>query len=349
MPKLNHLKRFHLTLRLVVTPRKPLAFLAALRNYLKARVSDKPVLRGVDIVTNYSCNLFCKHCNIKTMSKKGKKKLTLKDYGKIEKQCTDLGIFQYCFTGGEPLLNKDFEKIVKIFKPYKRTMLIQTNGQLIDSFQKVNWLKKIGIDIVNVSLDSGIAEEHDANRGVKGQYVQTLKVIKWCQKAGLQIIIGTVISHKNLHSEGIKKLIDFASKSDLILLLNLAVPVGRWHNNRKIILTKEDQAYIRQLVEDYPALRLDMDSTINQYGCPAFKEKLYLTPYGDVTGCTFVPISFGNVREKSLAEIRKLALKTGFVSRYAKTCYAAENKAFIKKYMSKLDKDLPQYYKAVME
>lgn len=344
----NHLKRFYFTSKLVFTPAKPLAFLTALKSYLNAKTSDKPVLRGVDIVTNYSCNLLCKHCNIDNMVKNKKNKLSLDDYREIEKQCTKLGIFQYCFTGGEPLLCKDLEKIVKIFKPYKRIMLIQTNGLLIKSLAGAKQLKKIGIDILNVSLDSGIAEEHDSNRGVKKHHEHTLKVIGWGKKAGLQIIIGTVLSHENLHSAGINKLINFVIKNNYILLLNLAVPAGKWHKNKKILLTKDDQTYIRQLIDKYPALRIDMNSTINQYGCPAFKEKLYITPYGDVTGCTFAQISFGNIKEKSLEDIRNLALKTNLMNKYSHVCYAAEDADFINKYMSQLGNNVPLYYKQII-
>lgn len=344
----NQLKRFYFTSKLIFTPTKPAAFLTALKSYLHAKISDKPVIRGVDIVTNYSCNLLCKHCNIDNMVKNKNNQLTLDDYREIEKQCTNLGIFQYCFTGGEPLLCKDFEEIVKIFKPYKRIMLIQTNGRLITSFSKAKHLKDIGIDILNVSLDSGIAQEHDKNRGVKGHYFHTLKVIDWGKKAGMQIIIGTVVSHENLHSEGINKLINFVNKNNYILLLNLAVPAGKWYKNQNILLTKEDQAFVRELVKNNPALRLDMNSTINQYGCPAFKEKLYITPYGEVTGCTFAQISFGNVKDKSLKEIRNLALKTNLMNKYSQICYAAEDRNFINKYMSKLGNIVPQDYKKIM-
>ncbi len=345
---LNSIKRFYLTIRLVVSPRKPLAFLATLNNYLKTKIFKKTVLRGVDIVTNYSCNLACGHCNIHTMVNSKKEELTLDDYREIEKQCTKLGVFQYCFTGGEPLLRKDFEKIVNIFKPYKRVMLVQSNGQLVNSLEKARWLKKIGIDILNVSLDSGIAKEHNTNRGVENQYNHVVQAIRFAQQAGLQIIIGTVLSHSNLHSLGIQKLIDFSNKNSIVLLINLAVPTGKWYKNKKILLTQSDRLYIRKLVKKYPVLRLDMDSTIKQYGCPAFKEKLYITPYGDVTGCTFVQISFGNIREKSLGEIRNLALKTNLMNKYSKECYAAEKKSFIDKYMSQLGENVPKNYREVM-
>ncbi|MDD5070835.1 MAG: radical SAM protein, partial [Candidatus Omnitrophica bacterium] len=328
--------------------RKPIAMLVLLRTYIKLRLFKKVILRGVDIVTNYSCNLSCSHCNISSMEKAGRQVLSLKDYSDIEKQCSRLGVCQYCFTGGEPLLRKDFHKIIKAFKPYKRTILIQTNGQLIDSLARAKALRKVGVDIVNLSLDSGIAKEHDQSRGLSGHFAKTQEVIKLCKQAKLRVIIGTVVSHQNLYSKGMRALFEFAKNNRIILLLNLAAPTGRWHNNKEVLLTKSDQLYVREIVNDNEYLRLDMNSSVHQYGCPAFKEKLYITPYGDVTGCTFVPISFGNLANKSIKQIRQEALNTDLMNKYSSICYAAEDINFINRYMSQLGEDTPKYYEDVM-
>ena len=336
--------------RLLPLTDKPLAVLALLKNFILAKLPHKKaVLRGVDIVTTYSCNLVCRHCNIQTMEKEKCLQLTYEDYERIERECSELGVFQYTFTGGEPLLRKDLDKLVAIFKPAKRIMIVQTNGQPVKTLEKAQWLKRIGIDIVNVSLDSGLAEEHDANRGLKGHFEMTLKCLSLCKKAGLKIMAGTVLSHQNLHSRGIQELIEYARKERLILILNLAAPAGMWSHNKEILLDEADQLYIRKLIRENPYLRMDMDSTINRYGCPAFKEKLYITPYGDVTGCTFVQISVGNLKERSLEEIRNKGLELDLMKEFAPQCYCAENKEFIEKYMSQLGEDVPKHYTKVME
>jgi MoaA/NifB/PqqE/SkfB family radical SAM enzyme len=325
---ITNLRRFLLSIKIVSPWHKPIAFKNLVLSFLKAKFTKKPVLRGVDIVTNFCCNLTCSHCNIDTMIKDKSKELSLDDYRRIEKEATELGVFQYLFTGGEPLLRKDFEELVKIFKPHKRLIFVQTNATLINTIEKAKRLRKIGVDLVNVSLDSGIEEEHDNNRG-------------------LHVIVGTVVSHTNLHSEGLHSLFEYARKTKTSIILNLAAPSGKWFNNTDILLTKEDQLYIRELVNKNPFLRLDMDSTINEYGCPAFKEKLYISPYGDVMGCTFVQVSFGNVKEKSLKEIRDKALNEDFMNKYAKRCYAAEDKEFINKYMSQLGEEVPKTFAEV--
>lgn len=337
-------QRFALSARMAVPPRKPRAALGLLASWLKARVSKAPALRGIDIVTSYTCNLKCAHCNISTMTRTDVPPLSVHEYEALERQFTELGVSQVNFTGGEPLIRADFAEIVRAFRPERRIMVLQTNSTLVRTVEKARWLRDIGIDIVNVSLDSGIAAEHDGNRGLKDQFEQTIRAIERSREAGLGVIVGTVVSHQNLESEGLARLFALSKEMRFSVILNLAVPTGRWQGNDSLMLTPEEQVHVRALVKANPYLRLDMDSTINRYGCPAFKEKLYITPYGDVTGCTFVQVTFGNVRETPLRKIRDFALASGFMSDYADRCYAAENPEFIERYIAKLEDDLPRPY-----
>ena len=68
-----------------------------------------------------------------------------------------------------------------------------------------------------------------------------------------------------------------------------------------------------------------------------------------MTGCTFVQISVGNVKERSLKEIRDKALSLELMKEYACRCYCAENGEFISKYMSQLGEDVPKHFTQVMK
>jgi len=345
----SNLRSFYYKLRLAVPVRKPLAMLAVTSGYLRAKLSRKPRLRGVDIVTNYSCNLRCSHCNIEPMTRKGEPTLSLDDYRAVERQCSELGVFQYTFTGGEPLVCKDLEEIIEVFKPHKRLIFLQTNGRLISSLEKARWLRRIGVDVVNVSLDSGLPDEHDANRNRPGNYAETMRALDFVRRAGLRTMIGTVLTHQNLHSRGIHELLEHCERNRILLVLNLAAPVGRWHDNEDILLTEEDQDHIRGLTARYPMASLDIEAAINAYGCPGFKEKLYITPYGEVTGCTFVQVSFGNVKESPLRRIRDRALESGFMSDFSPRCYAAEDRDFMRRTMPHLGGNVPRRHSELLE
>ncbi|MBZ9686478.1 GTP 3',8-cyclase MoaA [Clostridium estertheticum] len=112
-------------------------------NYLRVSVTDR-------------CNLRCVYC----MPEEGVKSLRhedilrFEDTLKIIKAATSLGINKIRFTGGEPLVMKDIDKLI-----YETSKLpgiddisITTNGILL-SDMAVD-LKKAGLNRVNVSLDT---------------------------------------------------------------------------------------------------------------------------------------------------------------------------------------------------
>jgi MoaA/NifB/PqqE/SkfB family radical SAM enzyme len=332
----NNLSQISVNVRYASNFRKPLLICKLMRNALLGLLGIK-LVRGIDIIEDYGCNMSCKHCNISGLIRGEEEKLTAEQWKRVVKDANKLGVVSFTITGGEPLLNKDLEGFIKIFEPWKNLMIIQTNGWLLDK-EKVLWLKRIGVDICNLSLDSYDEKEHDSSRGMRGSYRKVMEIIKYCKRFGPKPMIGTVISHKNVHGRNLMDLIRFAEREKILLLANLAVPAGRWSSNKEVLLTEEDQRFIRALSRKHKALRLDFNSNLLRYGCPAFKEKMYITPYGEVCGCTFVQISFGNLKTESLIDIRKKGLSFGPFSEYNEFCLAAESKDFIKRYMSQIRK-----------
>lgn len=333
---LNGPRRMLYTVNYVLSPRKPLLVPRLAKIYLKALVSPRKVLRGVDIVLGYECNLSCAHCNIAKMRKKAAPRLTIDDYRRLKRELDSLSVFSYTFTGGEPMLFGNLDEIIRLFEPSRNVMILQTNATLLNR-ENLKHLKRAGIDIVDVSLDSMDAENHDKGRGRGGTFEKALEAIYLCKELGLSPVAETVASHENLHTKGFRDLIDFSIREKIILLINLAVPVGAWKGNTDILLTPDDVAFIRSLIKRHPNIRSDFESNFFAKGCPAVKEKLYISPYGDVLGCTFVQISFGNVREESIVSIREKAMQSPLLNEYHPYCPAAENKQFIDRYLSQVN------------
>ena len=121
----------------------------------------------------------------------------------------------------------------------------------------------------------------------------------------------------------------FSKSLGAILSLNLAVPAGNWKGCDDFILTAADRAKLNAHIKANPHVRTDFQSNWRKRGCPAFKEKCYLSPYGDVIPCPFIHVKFGNVREQSLKEIRSNALRQKWLRVYHPVCIAAESREFI--------------------
>ena len=112
-------------------------------NYLRISVTDR-------------CNLRCIYCmpelGIKNLNHEDI--LRYEDILKIVKIATSLGINKIRYTGGEPLVRKDINKLIYETSklPGINDIAITTNGILLSDMAED--LKKAGLNRVNISLDS---------------------------------------------------------------------------------------------------------------------------------------------------------------------------------------------------
>jgi MoaA/NifB/PqqE/SkfB family radical SAM enzyme len=318
--------------------------------YLKTFVfRGKQPLRYVDFAIDYGCNLKCSHCFATTMhGGKGKRRMSAADYARVSDECVKLGAIHLSLQGGEPTIAPNLETTIKAMRPNRVLFSLTTNGTMITE-QLTQRLRKIGVDQLNVSLDSMDSKEHDCFRGVPGSWDRTMLGIILAKQAGLRVQINTTVSHSNLHSKGFTDLIDFVSDQHIVTNLVLAAPAGRWDSSADVLLTEEDMREIRTLIETHPYVRHDTDSIQLGRGCPAAKEAIYITPYGDVLCCPFIHVTFGNIHDESLSAILDRALQYPFLKIHAKKCLAAEDRYFMETYMSKLAgrKDLPADHKEI--
>ena len=319
---------------------KPILMLRIIKKYFDIKILRKKPFKYVDVAFDYRCNLKCEHCFarkfLKPAGSTNIRKMTLEDHKKFAKEAMKLGATSFCFQGGEPLLpnlSTTLESLIKTYEPNKNFISITTNGTYMNNRIMKNF-KRIGVDLLTVSIDSGIPKEHDKFRGMKGTFKKAMKTIDIALKNGLNVSINTTISHKNIHSEGFRKIIDFSEKCKIFLNPILATPVGAWEGNKNIVLTEDDLEYLEELRRKHPFLRRDVDANFVEWGCGAVKEALYLTAYGDILPCPFIHISLGNVLKEPLEKIRKRGLKIKYFDHYHKKCLAGEDRDFMIKYAS---------------
>jgi MoaA/NifB/PqqE/SkfB family radical SAM enzyme len=302
--------------------------------YLGIFLLRRKPLRYVDLAIGYACNLKCEHCFATALGKKGRKEMTPSEYHEIVKQAMKLGALNFSFQGGEPTMYSTLLDFIKNTFPKRNLISVTTNATLLNE-EKILTLKKAGVDILTISLDSAVPEEHDEFRGVRGTFEKTMKTIKLALTNGLNVTLGAVVSHQNVRSKGLIDLIELAHSLKVIIFLALATPIGEWENNEDIVLTDDDRKYLYELVKKYPLLRTDFEANFTQWGCGAIKEILYITPYGDVLPCPFIHCSVGNVFEESLKDIRDNALQNPYFDHYHHVCLAAEDREFMKENVGK--------------
>jgi MoaA/NifB/PqqE/SkfB family radical SAM enzyme len=331
---MGRVAQFALNFRYAFRPHKPRLIARLVATVVKCYVTGRAPLRYVDFAIDFVCNLRCEHCFATALQRPGRRKMQVEDYARVAQECIKLGAVNFSFQGGEPLLFQRLGDIIKACQPARNVISVTTNGTLVTP-DRVAELRRMGVDILTISLDSAIAEEHDRFRGVPGAFQKTMSGVRLALDNGLRVSLGTVITHQNLRSKGITDLVKLAQDLKVVLYFIFPVPAGRWIDNSEMFLTPDDLAYIDGLMRRSPYIRTDFKANLGKYGCGAAKEILYLTPYGDVLMCPFLHISFGNVFEESISVIRNRALQNPYFADYHHECLASTDAEFIERYLSK--------------
>lgn len=329
--------------------RKP-RFLARMAGfYLRSfGVGARQPLRYVDFAVDYSCNLRCAHCFATSLETSTKPRLQVEDYRRIAGECLDLGAIHLSLQGGEATLVKNLEDLIRSLSPGKALVSITTNGTTL-THESARQLRRWGVDQLNISIDSFIPEEHDHFRGVPGAWQKTFDGLQAARQAGLHVQVNTTVSKWSLYRPGFRQLVDYCIANRILLNIVLAAPSGNWDANLDATLSPEDMRVVRAIIQSSAYVRQDMDSIQLGRGCPAMKEAIYITPYGDVLCCPFIHVSFGNLHDEPLKTIVDRALQYPFLKAHAQQCLVAQDRSFIDTYLSKTfgQKDLPADYRNV--
>lgn len=328
--------RFYYNLKYGLPLRKPRLALRIAKAYFDLLAGRRIPLRYTDMCLNLNCNLNCTHCfktNFERPPGEGRP-LSVKEWREVVRQLMELGNIAVGFTGGEPLANPELEDMIGAAWPDRNIIIINTNGTLLTE-ERAKRLYRLGVDVLQISLDSGIPEEHDEFRRMKGAFNRALRGVELALGAGLKVNIAPTVSHLNLHTEGFRRLVEISRKKGTLLNLSLAAPAGNWNGQTEFLLTEEDSAELNRLVAREPHVRRDFETNYLKQGCGAAKEKLYITTYGDVIPCPYMHISFGNVREEGLERIRHRMLGLPEFKDYIPNCLVAENRPFIQDHLSK--------------
>ena len=322
----------------LITPRlvkrKPRFLIRAFSRLISQKVLNRDGIRAVLFHSHYKCNLNCEHCYEKNFLRTDEEPLSLDEKQRIIAECLELGVLSFDFVGGETSLDPTFPELVKACRPEKTYLTLATNGYNIAE-DKIKYFLDIGIDKLNISIDSWYSEVHDAFRDKKGCHASVFRTIELCRKTGMGANFCMVVYRDYTKTEDFKKIVEYVINNKIRLGFIPAVPLGKWETSHDKLITPEDSDAMLKLHKKYPLL-FTSDSYANRNcGCPAFSELLTITAYGDVLPCNFIHISFGNLRRESLKSILKKSCKIKYFDGHHVGCLAAEDKEFIDSYLSK--------------
>jgi MoaA/NifB/PqqE/SkfB family radical SAM enzyme len=322
--------------------------------YEKIMKFDEKVKRGESIAIlqfqyDYKCNFNCVHCCITKLRRKEKARcFTIEDVKELSRQADEIGLAHLVITGGEPLVFPDFDDIVRAVDPQKFYITSDTNGWFLDE-KRAKHIKELGVDKIQLSLDSLNAKEHDDFRKAKGSHERALRAIDAAHKAGLNIIVQTVVTKQRVRSEEFINFLKFLNSKDIGVFVTYAKPVGNWENNLDVMIDKSDMDYIRKLESEYNVFTHLTPSYGLNLGCIAVKRMVSVTKYGDIMPCPYIHVSLGNFFQEPLKDILERGMRIKMFGDYCETCYIAEDRNFIDHYEKKkiYGKPLPVPYHEV--
>lgn len=261
--------------------------------------------RTMMIALTSKCQCSCRHCGITKVPQSKQKELSSQEIFALIDNASKFNVRAITFSGGEPLLVPNLLKYIEKGKKQHLIVTLDTNGFLLKELM-VQQLKKVKLDYIGVSLDASNAREHNRLRGVEGIFEKAVEGIKLCRDYGIRCFISTYVMKDNLRNGEISKIISLARQLQVKLRLLSPICSGKFLNKTEYTLSATDIVLLRSFLEPNIVYweRREIDDKNSIFYCSAVNKKLiYVSAYGDVQPCCFMPISFGNIKEEKLEDI----------------------------------------------
>ena len=236
------------------------------------RLVSNPVL--CNYYLTYRCNATCGFCDI---WERPSPYVTLENFGQNVRDLKALGVKVIDFTGGEPLLHRQLDELLREAKNQGMITTVTTNGLLYPKYaERLHGL----IDMLHFSLDSPIREEHDQSRGVKC-FDKVIESIEVARRLGERPDILFTVFEENIHH--IKQLRDdICLPNNLVLILNPVFEYNAVGGNLSATALRELTRWGKQknvyLNDAFVQLRLDGGNHVEDPICKAASTTLVISP-----------------------------------------------------------------------
>jgi radical SAM protein with 4Fe4S-binding SPASM domain len=282
------------------------------------------------------CNLNCLYCYARD---KHLDELTTEECFRLIDELSEANIVSVTFSGGESLMRKDFFEVASYAAKKGLMVLLATNGTLINK-SVAKKLKEIGVAYVEISIDSSRKEVHDAFRG-SGSFDKAVNGVKCCVEEGIQTTIATTLTTKNKEVDEILEFGEKLGATQVVFLNYVPTrratgdqesdmdPYEREEVIKRILEKQQDYTCFKRvaiLQATYTAristeMARGKSSKLKQIGfintddpkagklfnymggCGAGRTMAAMTPNGDITPCTLLPLKLGNVKEERFIDV----------------------------------------------
>lgn len=218
----------------------------------------KEYLEGYKMLNIYitnACNLKCKHCFMLS-GKKLENELTLGDWMKVLTSFKENGGEFVTFSGGEPLMFKNFPQIISHAHDLGLKSTVLSNG-LLWSDKLIHDLA-LFIDEIQFSLD-GVDEETNSMVRGSGHFEKVVDTIVKFANAGVKTSVATTFTYDNLNENTQTR---YKNLVDLIKEKTLGKDV--FFKLSKKLLPGRDVHFTAEENEKYSAIIKDIEKHVDE-------------------------------------------------------------------------------------
>lgn len=158
-----------------------------------------------------TCNLKCRHCYMNSDAQKYEGELTTEEAKRFIDDLAEFNVPVLLFSGGEPLMRKDFFELAEYAAAKGIRPTLSTNGTLITR-EVAERIKKIGVGYVGISLD-GLQEVNDKFRGKEGAFQAAMEGIQNCVAVDQRVGLRFTINHHNIQE--LDRIFDFIEEKGI--------------------------------------------------------------------------------------------------------------------------------------
>ncbi len=215
--------------------------LSLLGRGIKNYFSGRPLCISFEVT--YACNARCRHCHLGGPVP-DEKRADAATFGRLSRQLRPV-VAQ--ISGGEPLLRRDLEEIIRaIRRPQAAPYIVLTTNAALLNRKRYESLRQAGVDEFSVSLDYP-DERHDDFRGIPGLFRKIEALIK--ELAPLDdkaITLSCVIQNDNFRD--LLKMAELAKRWGV--RINFSTYTWMRTNDKSFMIAPENMAAFRQTIEE---------------------------------------------------------------------------------------------------
>lgn len=192
-----------------------------------------------------SCDLVCLHCRACAQPKSDPNELTTELSRRLIDQLASFPVQpMLVLTGGDPLKRPDIYDLVRYSAATGMETSITPSPTPLVTTRAIAQLKEAGIARMAVSIDGGDAPTHDAMRGVRGSFEQSLRIMQDARDLGIPLQVNTTLNPANYGQ--LEAIADMLARYDIVLWsVFLIVPVGRATAELRLTGEQYEQAFAR--------------------------------------------------------------------------------------------------------